>query len=82
MLHAQEHAAEVDVDDPIPLLFLVLRRWSRLPRLNARVVEGEVQPPKSFNGLGKGCLHVLGPRYVAPDGERAPTCFSTRRAVS
>ncbi len=72
VLHAQEDAAEVDVDDPVPLLLVVLRGRSRLPRLDARVVEGEVQPPESLNGLGQGRLHVLGPRHVAPDGERPP----------
>jgi hypothetical protein len=42
VLHAQENAAEVDVNNPVPLLILVLCGWSRLSRLDARVVEGEV----------------------------------------
>jgi len=75
VLHAQEYAAEVDVDDPVPLLLVVVCGWSRRPRLDARVVEGEVQPPEGFGGLGEGRLHVLGPRHVAADGERPPALF-------
>ena len=46
VLHAQEDAAQVDVDDPVPLLLVVVGGRSRLLRLDAGVVEGEVQPPE------------------------------------
>ena len=72
VLHAQEHAAEVDVDDPVPLLLVVVRGRGRLLRLDAGVVEGEVQPPERLDRLRQGRLHVLGPRHVAPHGDRPP----------
>src|SRR5438128_3723536 len=38
-------------------------------------VEGDIQPPKGFDGLVQGRPHVLAPRHVAPDGERPPALF-------
>ena len=61
VLHAQEDAAQVDVDDPVPLLLVVVGGRSRLPRLDAGVVEGEVQPAKGFDRLVQRRLHVVGP---------------------
>ncbi len=78
VLHAQENAAEVDVDNAVPLLLLVLRGRNCLPRLDARVVEGEVQPPESLNGLVQRSLHLLGPRHIAPDGDRPTAEFFDR----
>jgi hypothetical protein len=75
VLHAQEHAAEINVDDPVPLVLLVVRGCSRLPGFDAGVVKGEVQSPESLNGFGQGSLHVIGPRHVAPDGDRPPAFF-------
>ncbi len=69
VLHAQEHAAEVDGDDPVPLLLRDIgHRRCRL--FNTGVVEGGVQPPEGFDGLIQSRRHVLGARHVAPDGER------------
>jgi hypothetical protein len=44
VLHAQEHAAEFDVDDPVPLLCREIgRRRDRL--FDTGVVEGDVEQP-------------------------------------
>jgi len=71
VLHAQEDAPEVDVDDPVPFLLVVVRGWSRLPRLDARVIEGEVQPSESLARLLERGLHVVGLCDVAPDRQCA-----------
>src|SRR5437660_4996363 len=70
ILHAQEDAAEIDVEDPVPLLLVQFRGRCQFLLFDAGVVEGEVQPPEHLNGLFQGRPHVLGPRHVAPDGER------------
>ena len=71
VLHAQEHAAEVDGDDPVPLLLRDIgRRRCRL--FDTGVVEGDVQPPEGLDSLVQRALHVLGVRHVARDGERPP----------
>src|SRR5437868_1370873 len=75
VLHAQEYAAEVDVDDPFPLLQVVVRGRSGLPWLNACVIEGKIQASESFDGLIQSRLQVLDACYVAPDGERPPALF-------
>src|SRR6185437_5861464 len=75
VLHAKEYAAEVDVDDPFPLVQVVVRSRSGLPRLNARVIEGEIQAPEGFDGLIQSRLHVLDPRHVAPDVDRLAPLF-------
>jgi hypothetical protein len=72
VLHAQEHAAKVDVEDSIPLLFVVIRGRRRLPRFDARVVEGEVQTAEPLSGLREGRVDVLGTGDVTPDGKRPP----------
>ena len=46
-------------------------RWGRLLRLNARTVEGEVQPTENLDGFGQCGFYVLRARHVAPDGERS-----------
>src|SRR5947209_7127353 len=38
VLHAQKHAAEINVDDPVPLLLVVIRSRSGLLRLEAGIV--------------------------------------------
>src|SRR5262249_12290403 len=70
-----EDAAVVGVDDPVPIRLVVLRGRSCLRRQDPRIVEGEVQPPERLDGLVQSRLHVLGPRHVAPDGERPPALF-------
>ena len=74
VLHAQEHAAEVDADDPVPLLLGEIGR-SRDRLFDAGVVEGEVEAPECLDRLVESSPHVVGPRHVAPDGERAPAEF-------
>src|SRR4051794_16909942 len=71
MLHAQEHAAEIDVDYPAPLLLVILRSGCWLLWLNTSVVEGEVQLSERFDGSVHCRLHILQPRHVAPDRQRA-----------
>src|SRR5215217_6580888 len=70
VLHAQEHAAEVDGDGPVPLLLRDVAHRLDLV-FHAGVVEGDVQPPERFDGLVQGRLHVLASRHVAGDGESA-----------
>ena len=72
VFHAEEDAAEVDIDDPVPLLQVVVRNRGRIPWLNARVIEGEIQAPEGVDGLVQSCLHVLGSCHVAPDGKGSP----------
>src|SRR5438067_9525721 len=75
VLHAEEHAAKVDVDDPVPLLVVVLRGRSWLPRLDTSVVESEVEPAESLNCLGHRLLYILGPRHVTPNRHCARALF-------
>ena len=50
VLHAQEHAAEIDIDDPVPLLLREIgRRPDRL--FDAGVVEGEMEVAERFDPL-------------------------------
>src|SRR5438067_719138 len=56
-----------------PLFLIVVRSRSRLPWLDARVIEGEVQTAEGFNGLGQRRLDVLSPRHVAAGGDCPPT---------
>src|SRR6058998_2899195 len=60
VLHTQEDAPQVDVDDPVPLLLVVVGGRSRLPRLDAGVVEGEVQVPEGCECLVQRGLHIVG----------------------
>src|SRR5207248_10915042 len=60
VLHAQEDAAKVDVDDPVPLLLVVVRSRRRLSRLDAGVVKCEVEPPECSGGLFQGGFHIVG----------------------
>jgi hypothetical protein len=73
VLHAQEHAAEIDVDDPVPLLLRDIGR--RFLLFDTGVVEGDVQPPEGLDGTVQGRLHILSSCHVARDGERAPAEF-------
>jgi len=68
IFQAQEHAPEVDGDDPVPFLFGDVggRFWLLF---GAGVVEGGVQAPESFHCLGERTLHVLAACHVAVDGE-------------
>jgi hypothetical protein len=71
VLHAKEHAAEIDIDDPVPLLFREFgRRRDRL--FYAGVVEGEVEAPEGLDRLLQRGLHIVVPRHIAFDRERAP----------
>ena len=54
-----------------PLVFVVVRRRSWLPRLNARVVEGDIEPAESLDGPVQRRLHVLNSRHVTSDSQRA-----------
>src|SRR5207249_4651062 len=60
VLHAQEDTPQVDVDDPVPFLLVVVGGRSRLPRLDAGVVEGEVQAPEGRDCLVQGGFHIVG----------------------
>jgi hypothetical protein len=51
VLHAQEHAAEVDGDDPVPLLLGDVGRRLRL-LFGAGVVEGDVEATASSLVVG------------------------------
>ena len=68
VLQAQEHAFEVDGDDPVPFLFGDLGGRLGL-LLGAGVVEGVVQAPEPLHCLGKRGLHVRAASHVAADGE-------------
>src|SRR6059036_4072598 len=74
VFHAQKDAAEIDTDDAVPFLlgdFGSGRDWL----FNACVVEGKVESPERFERLVQRGFHVLRPRHVAPDRERAPAEF-------
>ena len=74
VFHAQEHAAEVNGDDPVPLLLGEISRC-RHRLFGAGVVEGEIKTSESFDGPVQRTLHVLGVGHVAPDTERARAEF-------
>src|SRR5207245_3929898 len=82
VLHAQEHAAEVGVDDPVPLLLLVLRGRSRLPRLDARVVECEVSRPKASTVLSRAAITSAARVTSHRTASARPPRASIMRAVS
>src|SRR5689334_18566796 len=67
VLHAKEHAAEINTHYPVPLFLrdIDCHLWQLF---NTGVVEGGVQPPEGFDGLIQSRLHVLSARHVAPDG--------------
>lgn len=65
-------------DDAVPLLLRALRGGSRVPWLDARVVEGGVHALEHLNAPDHGRLHVAGPRHVAPDGHRPPASLLDR----
>ena len=55
MLHAQEDAAQVDVDDPVPLLLGEIGRW-RDRLFDAGVVKGEVEATERCGGFVQRAL--------------------------
>ena len=65
-----------------PLVFVVVRRRSWLPRLNARVVEGDIEPAESLDGPVQRRLHVLNSRHVTSDRQRAIAVLLIMPAVS
>src|SRR5204863_7262635 len=71
MLHAQKDTPEIDVDDSVPLFFVVVRGRCRVSRLNPRVVEGGIEPAKGFHGLVQSRLHLVSAPHIASDGDRA-----------
>src|SRR3954465_13355779 len=75
MLHAEKHPAKIDVEDPVPLLEIVISRRGRLLRLDARVIEREVEAPENFSGLVESGSHVFDLRNVATDGKRLSALF-------
>ena len=52
-----------------------LRRFTRTILFGAGVVEGEIEASERFDPLVQSNLDVLGPRHIAPDGERPPAEF-------
>jgi hypothetical protein len=69
VLQAEEDAAEVDDDDPVP--FLLGDLGGRLGLLlGAGVVEGVVEASERLDGVVERCLHVVAPGHVAADGNR------------
>src|SRR4051812_25310391 len=75
MLHVQEDTTEIDVDDSVPLFFVVVRGRCRFSRLNPRVVEGGIEPAKGFHGLVQSRLHLLSAPHISPDRESAAALF-------
>src|SRR2546423_4675809 len=51
VLHAQKHSPKIDIDDPVPLILVVIRRRSGLLRLEAGIVERKVEAPESLARL-------------------------------
>src|SRR5262249_39811907 len=58
LLHAKKDAAEVDVDNPVPLLFSDICCGLE-GVFDTGVVEGEVQPAEGFDGRVQRPLYVL-----------------------
>src|SRR5436190_12148127 len=74
MFHAQEYAAEVDSNYPIPLLVgNICRHGNRL--FNPCVVEGKVEAAELLKSSVQSSLHVFSPTHVAPYGKRTPAEF-------
>src|SRR4051794_20286137 len=72
VLHTQEGAAQVDVDQPRPVFLGGVderRRWL----LDTGVVEGDVQSTEITDGPLNQVLDLTGGRHVARDGEDPPT---------
>jgi hypothetical protein len=67
--HAHEGAAQVDRRQAVALIVAdLVGRLDRL--LDAGVVEGDVQATQPLDAGAQRRLDVVGPRYVAGDGER------------
>jgi hypothetical protein len=70
ILHAQENALEIYVEDAIPRGFGVLGEWYEGVTFDAGIVEGEIETPILLNGLGDKCLDIFGLCHVSLDKER------------
>ena len=57
LVKVEEHPAQVDVEDPLPLILGDVGEWSG-GLFDAGVVEGEVEATERLDGLLKGGLHV------------------------
>jgi hypothetical protein len=74
VLHAQEHAAQVDGHEAIPVLFRHIRdRTVRL--LDAGIVEGHVDAAIRADALFHGGLHVRALAHVASHGDGRTSHF-------
>src|SRR5690606_6941176 len=67
-LRAEEAALQVGVDDRVPLVFLEIEE--RLPDLDTRVVDEEIEAPELAEGPVDEHLHVGLPAHVAADIDR------------
>jgi hypothetical protein len=63
VLHAQEDAPEVNVNDPVPLFLLESAVGRELLWLHASIVESKVQLPESVDLISASC----GPGHPGPD---------------
>jgi hypothetical protein len=71
VLHAHERAAQVDVEDAVPLIEGDLVDESGLV-LDAGIVEGAVDAIEPLDRFGDRCLDLIRLRHVAPDREHLP----------
>ena len=69
VLHADERAAQIDVEDAVPLVEVDLVQRRRLV-LDAGIVEGAVDAAESFDGLSNRSLDLFRPRHIAGEPER------------
>jgi hypothetical protein len=70
VLEAQEHAAQVDAEDPVPLGLGEVGQWLGV-LLDAGVVERDVEVPERLDGLVECRLDLVGRGDVAAHGEGA-----------
>src|SRR4051794_9598131 len=75
MLHAEKHTAKININDSVPLLEIVVGSRGWLFRLDAGVIEREIQPSENFSGLVQRGLHIVDFRDIATDGERPSALF-------
>ena len=72
MLHADEGAAQVDVENAVPFVQLDLGDRRRLV-LDASVVEGDVEPAERLDSARHRRLDLLRLRYVAGNDKHIAT---------